>query len=132
MTFSLHEGVVVMFSLITHAQSFNIHHLSHILGTCALISAVAPFYCLTFTVVAYHSSEGDTPQERRRAVRKNTDPSKNGFVKINTSIYVCSRAFHSFLSLANCHSASTIIGLQPKTTLTPSIKPNFGVLRTLH
>ena len=43
MTFSLDEGGIIMSSQIMHAQLSNIHPLAHILGTCVLISVVAPF-----------------------------------------------------------------------------------------
>ena len=37
MTFSIHQGGVVMSSQITHTQSSNIHPLAHILDICALV-----------------------------------------------------------------------------------------------
>ena len=44
MTFSLHQGGVVMSSQITHARSPNIHPLASTLGTSVFISVVAPLF----------------------------------------------------------------------------------------
>ena len=68
-----------MSSQITHAQLSNIHPvaagLAHILGTCSLIPAFCAFFHSLpqpHPVMAPYSSQGATPQERWRAVRKNT------------------------------------------------------------
>ena len=58
-----------MSSQITHAQLTNKRPFANILGTCALISAVASF--LQFTPTASNTSLGDKLPEDGRAVRKN-------------------------------------------------------------
>ena len=75
MTFSLHQGGVVMSSQIMHTQLFNIYPLAHILGTSALISVVSPFPQFTPTASGngIPPSAGDKPLERERVVRKNTE-----------------------------------------------------------
>ena len=90
MTFSLHQGEIVVPSQITHTESSNIHPLAHILHTCALISVVAPF--LQFIPAA--SCNGIPalsmwyPPEHGRAVRKNTGPNKNWPRETHSVIYV--------------------------------------------
>ena len=84
MTFSLHQGGVVMLSQIAHAQSSDIHPLARRLGICSLISIIVLF--LQFTPSA--SCNGiaalfnDKPPQLGRAVRKNAEQGKNGRIKL--------------------------------------------------
>ena len=122
MTFSLHQGGVVMSSRITRTQSSNIHPLAHLLDTCALIfSLMNPFYSLSqpHHVTASHLSPGDN----RRSMggwSERTQGQQNGRQKL-IRLYICTRALHSFLSFAHCRVAPTVIPLLPKATFTPSI-----------
>ena len=87
MTFSIHQGGVVMSSQIMVTQSTNTHHLAHAytIGTCASFLVVVPV--LQFTkphqVTASHPSPGDNPIEHGRAVRKNAGSCKYGGVELN-------------------------------------------------
>ena len=44
--------------------------------------------------------------------------------------YISTRALRSFRSFTHCHIASIVIPLLPKSTFTPSIRPNLGLPRT--
>ena len=80
---------------------------------------------------ASHSSKGDNPSERRRAVRKNTGSTKNHLHMVEYSIiYIFTRSLHSFLSIAYYRAAFAVISLLSKATFTPSIQPNLGQPRT--
>ena len=45
----------------------------------------------------------------------------------NSFSYICTRAFHSFRSFAQCRAASTVIPLLAKATFRRSIQPNLGL-----
>ena len=61
------------------------------------------------------------------AVRKNTEPKKNGHVKlIQLHMYQGSQVFPIF------RATYTVIPLLPKAIFTPSIQPNLGLSRTRH
>ena len=79
-----------MSSQITHAQLCNIHTLVHILGTCALILVVPPFYSLprTHHVTASYLSPGDKSQGHGRAVRKYTEIKQKWPRRTQSSTYV--------------------------------------------
>ena len=65
MTFSLHQGGVVMSIQITHTHTIKIHPLAHILDTCSLIfSSCAHFYSISQPrhVTASHPSPDDNHQ----------------------------------------------------------------------
>ena len=74
--------------------------LAHIPGTCTLIfSSCNPFYSLSqpHHVTASHPSPCDNPPENGRRSRR------KGHAKmaaLNSLIYICPRALHSFLSSA--------------------------------
>ena len=127
MSFSLHQGEVIMSSQIMHARSYNIHPLVHILGTCPLISVVTPFFTVypnrimerhptPLQVISHESTQGRT---------KRQDTSKN-IVARKTIIYICTRVLHFFLSFAYYRAAFTVISQLPKASFTISIQPNIG------
>ena len=123
MTFSLHQGGVVMSNQITHTQSSNIHLLAHILATCYLIfSSCEPFYSSQpHHVTASHPSPGDNHQSTGGPSERTQGQAK--MAARNSISYTCTRALHSFLAFAHCRAASTIIPLLPKATFTPLSKP---------
>ena len=84
-TFSLHQGIVDMSSLITHGQILGIHPLAHILGNYDLKSVVVHFIQFTgtdlpFSGVISHQRIGGR-FERTQELRK------NGCVAPNQSRY---------------------------------------------
>ena len=98
MTLSLHS--VVMSSQITHRQLFNTHPLSHILGTCSLISAVAPFLKFVATASCNCIQPLQTKSQQSRGGRSETaqEPSKNG---------------HEILNHLHMHQGSELLAIFP-------------------
>ena len=131
MSFSLHQGWVVMPSQITHIHTIiKIHPLAHLLDSWASIFSSLPFFYILSQphhVTTSLPSPGDNHQitggrsERTRCQAK--------MATWNSFSYICTRALHSFRSLAHCRAAS-VISLLPKATFTPSIQPNLGLPRT--
>ena len=112
-----------MSSQMTHIQSSNTHPLAHILDTCALIFCSCANFSLSqpHHVTASLPSPGDNHQNTGGLSDR-----KQGQAKMaawNSFSYICTRAFHSFLSFAHCRAASTRFTLLPKATFTPSIQP---------
>ena len=119
---------VVLSRQITHTQSSNtplspdtrhphldfqkLHHFS-----------VFPnrMHCVT----ASHPSPADNPPERRRVVRKNTEQSKNGRVKLNhLHMHKGSTLFSNFRALLrSLHQHHSAL----KATFTPSIQLSLGL-----
>ena len=120
MTFSLHQtrGSHVRSDNITHIQSSNIHSIAHILDTCPLIFSS----CALLTVSASRPCPGTNHQSMGGRSERTPGQAKNGLVKL-IQLHICTRALRSFLSLAHCRAASTVIPLLPKATFTPSIHP---------
>ena len=127
MTFSIHQGGEVLSCQITHAQSSNIHTLVHVVGTCDLISVLFTVYAnrimerhpTPLQVIRYQAREG-SPKEYGNKAKTAAAPS---------IIYICTKALHSFLSLAYCHATCSVIHLLPEVTFTLCIQPNLGLPR---
>ena len=119
-------------SQITHTQSFNIHHLAHILDTYALIfSSCAIFTVYPNRIMLLHPTPLQVITTRtREGSPKDHRANQNWQRETQSVTYVCTRALHSFLSSAHCRAAYTVIPLlPPKATFTPSIQPNLGLPR---
>ena len=130
MTFSLHQGGVVMSSQITHTQSSKIHPLAHTYLTPApWFSVVVPF--LQFIPTASRNGILPSPGNNHQSTggRSERTQGQAKMVPWNSFSYICTRALYSFQSLAHCCAASTVIPLLPKATITPSIQPNLGLPR---
>ena len=74
----------------------------------------------TYHVTASQTSTGDNKPERRQTVRKNRGTKKKKSVSV-LIICICTRALHSFLSLAYCRPGSTGIPQLPNGSFTPFI-----------
>ena len=95
--------------------------IANIQGTCAFIFNS----CAIFTVYPNNTTwAGGGRCERTQGHSK--------MAALNSIIYMCTRALHSFLTFAHCLAVSTVIPLLPQTTFTPSIQPNLGLPRNLH
>ena len=121
------------------------HPLAHILGKCALISVVAPFYNLPkpHHRTASHPSPGDKPPKREMGSERTQEPSRNG--RVNSSINVYIRALHSFLSFiveqpspsSHCsqrppsHHPSNLTSVNPVPTL-HLLPPSTPFYHTVH
>ena len=74
MTFSLHQGGVIMSGQIMHTRLYNIHPLAHMLGTCAFIFSSRALFtvylnciivCISPLSRLNHQSEGGWSEGRR-------------------------------------------------------------------
>ena len=126
MTFSLHQGGVVMSSQITRIKHTP---LAHILDTCALIFSMGCAIFLQFiTPLSVNPSHLQVITTRAREVVPKEHGAMQKWPRATFS-YIRTRALHSFLSFAHCRAASTVSSLLPKATFTPSIQPNLGLPR---
>ena len=131
MTFSLHQGGVVMSSQIKHTHSHQDTPLSPYTWHLSLdFQQLPPFYSLSqpHHVTASLPSPFDNHQSMGGRSERTQCQAK--LAAWNSFSYICTRALHSFRSFAHCRAASTVIRLLPKATFTPSIHPNFGLPRT--
>ena len=106
--------------------AYNIYLASE--GFYVLRSGVLLFLGVVTVVVTCgvrHTFPSDKPRECWRGPNVNRNKAK-----IESSIQAPGLSMHSFLSLAHCHAASTVILLLPKATFTPSIQPNLGLPST--
>ena len=135
MTFSLHQGGVVMSSQITHTHTHTHNHQGTPLSPYTWLLSLdfqelGPFYSLSqpHHVTASLPSPCDNYQSTGgRSERTQCQAKISAW---NSFSYICTRALHSFRSFAHCRAASTVIPLLPKATFTPSIQPNIGLPRT--
>ena len=126
MTFSLHQGVVVMSSLTTHTV-IKIHPLAHILDTWALIFSSYPFHSLSQLHHVMVSLSSPCDNHQRTGGHSERTPCQAKMATWNSLSYICTRALQSFRSFVHCRAASTVIPLLPKATFTPSIHPNLSL-----
>ena len=120
-----------MSSQITVTQSSNTQTLAQIPGTYILIfSSCAPFpvypNCImklypTPLQVIIHQSLGRVAKRIQGEVK---------MAALNSIIYICTRALHSFLAFAHCHTAFTVISILSKTIFTPCFQPNHSLPHT--
>ena len=100
----------------------------YIPDTCALIFSSSPFLQFILTATCNCIPErGFT-----RAWKDKERWVKQKIAVLNSIIYICTRALHSFFTLAPCRAASVVIPLPPKATITPFIQPNLSLLRSRH
>ena len=130
MTFSLHQGGVVMSSQITHTQSSTYTPKPIYLISGSWFSVVGPFYNLSqpHHVTASYPSPGANHQSTGGLSEITQCQAK--MAAWNSFSYICTRALHSFRSFAHWRAAFTVIPLLPKATFTPSIQLILGVPRT--
>ena len=95
MTFTLHQGGLVMSSQITRTQWSNIYLLAHILDTCPLIFSSCTLFSLFLPhhVMASHHSPGDHHQSM--GGRSERTPGQTKMAAWNSFSYICTRALHS-------------------------------------
>ena len=129
MTFSLHQGRVVMSSQITHTQSPNIHPLAHIHDTQALIfSSCTPFYSLS---LPHHITASlpspDINHQSTGGRSERTQCQAKWPREIHSVTYAPGLSIFFLMFLVQCCAASTVIPLLSKATFTPSIQPNLGL-----
>ena len=119
MTFSLHQGGIVMSSQITHTQLSNIHSLAHILDICSLMFNSCVLFSLfqRHHVTASHPCPSDHHQRWEGSPKDHSSKQK----------WASTRTLHSLQFFTHCYAASTIIPLLPKAIFTPSIQPNMGL-----
>ena len=120
MTFSLHQGGVVMSSQVQHTQSHQETHLSPYTWQLRLdFHYLRPFYSLSqpHHVMASIPSSCDNHQSMGGQSERTQCQAK--MAVLNSSSYTCTRALHTFRSFAHCRAASTIIPLLPNATFTP-------------
>ena len=118
MTFSLHQGEVVMSSQITptiiqytprsHAYIRHLHHDFQELHACYNLSQ-------PHRVTAFHTSAGNNPSEHRRVVQRTQGQAE--MAQLNYHLHM-----HQGSPLLFFHVASTITPLLPKTIIMPSIQ----------
>ena len=124
MTFSLHQGGVVMSSQIKHSHqdtplSPDTRHPS------LDFSVVAPF--LQFIPTAYVTASLPSPCDNNQSMggRSERTQCQAKMAALNSLSYICTIALNAFRSFAHCRAASTVIPLLPNATFTPSIQPNL-------
>ena len=103
MTFSLHQGAVVMSSQIAHTQLSNVHLLAHIFDTCSLIFCIsANFYILSQShhVTASNPSPGDNQQSTGRRSERTQGQTKCPVKLIQWHVHQGSPLFPNFWALS--------------------------------
>ena len=131
MTFSLHQGGVVMSSQIKHTHSHQDTPLSPYTWHLSLdFLQLRPFYSLSqpHHVTASLPSPCDSHQSMGERSERTQGQAK--MAAWNSFRYICTRTLHSFRSFAHCRAAATVIPLLPKATFTPSIQLNHDLPRT--
>ena len=127
MTFSLHQGVVVMSSQIKQTHSHQDTPISPYTTPEPWFSVVAPF--LQFIPTASCNGIPPSPCDDHQSMGGRSERTQ-GQAKMaawNLFSYICTRALHAYRSLVHCRAASTVVPLLPKATFTPSIQPYLGL-----
>ena len=130
MSFSLHQGGVVMSSQVKHTHSHQDTPLSPYTWQLTLdVQYLRPFYSLSqpHHVTAPLPSPCDNHQSMGGRSERTQCPAK--MAALNSFSDICTRALHAVRSFAHCRAASTVIPLLPNATFTPSIQPNLGLPR---
>ena len=131
MTFSLHQGGVVMSSQITHTHNHQDTPLSPYTWLLILdFQYLRPFYSLSQLHHLTASLPSPCANHQSTEGRSERTQCQAKISAWNSFSYICTRALHSFRSFAHCRAASTVFSLLPKVTFTPSIQPNLGLPRT--
>ena len=131
MTFSLHQGGVVMSSQIKHTLSHQDTPLSPYTWQLSLdFQWLPPFYSLSqpYHIMASIPSPCDNHQSMGGQSERTQGQAK--MAVWNSFSYICTRALYAFLTVVHCCAASTVIPMLPKATFTPSIQPNLGLPHT--
>ena len=130
MTFSLHQGGVVMSSQIKHTHSQDAPLSEYIWHLSLDFQYLRPFCSLSqpHHVMASLSSPCDNHQSM--GGRSERTQGQANMAAWNSFSYICTKSLHAFRSLAHCRSASSVISLLPRATFTQSTLPNLGLPRT--
>ena len=119
MSFSLHQGGVVISSQITHTQSSNVHPLAHIVDTCNLIfSSCALFTVYHNLIMKWHPTPLQVITTRAREGGPKEHREMQKMASWNSFSYICTRALHSFVFFVHWRAVSSVIPLLPKATFT--------------
>ena len=133
MTFSLHQGRVVISSQITHTHSHQqTPHSPHTWHLRLGFHNLLPFWNLfqSHYVPAFLPSPGDN--HHRKGERSERTLWQAKMAAWNSFSYICTRALHSFRSFAHCRAPSTVIPLLPKSTFTLSSRITVSFAPVLH
>ena len=129
MTFSLHQGWVVISSQITHTQSSNVHPLAHIVDTCNLIfSSCALFTVYHNLIIKWHPTPLQVITTRAREGGPKEHREMQKWPRETHSV-TCTRALHSFIFFVHWRVVSSVIPLLPKATFT-HLSSHLGLPRT--
>ena len=124
MTFSLHQGGVVMSSQMTHTHTIiNIHPLAKILGSCVLISVVFLQPFLQFIPTAWNPFPVDNHQSTGRRYERRQDQAKRQpkthYMHQGSLLFPIFRVFsrsphrHSSVAQGHLHTIHPNLGLPP-------------------
>ena len=131
MTFSLHQGGVVMSIQIKHTHSHQDTPLSPYTWHLSLdFRLLRPFYSLSQSHHVTPSLPSPCENHQSTGGRFERTQCQAKMAGWNSFSYICTSALYSFRSFSHWRASSAVIPLLPQATFTPSIQPTLGLPRT--